>query len=159
MPILRETKMQMIEFQTRSDTKGLIFFKTFAAAYEQWKKDDTIWKISFHDHDGKEYRFRPKRISDVWGNLSEEKICSLNEVYKLTSDQNAIFWIDQQLHVICDDYFQLERDYNLGKISIEEYNKIYQDTQALVAANAIVSVMTDEQFNEYIKSVDEKHIL
>lgn len=88
-------------FQTRSDDfgpfSGLHFFNSLSEAVDAYKKDKSIWKISWNDKkSGISYRLRPKFNSSVdeWNLLSENKLKQLCPQYENAPD-DALFWIDQ----------------------------------------------------------------
>jgi len=51
------------EIQTRSETTGMAYHKTFDAAFKAAEKDKTIWKISWGDGDN---RIRMVRDRNAW---------------------------------------------------------------------------------------------
>lgn len=57
--------MMMMEFQTRSESNGLEFFKSFKEALAHAEKDKTVWKISFSLPNDERIRL-VKMNEDVW---------------------------------------------------------------------------------------------
>ena len=123
-------------FQTRSDVNGLSFFGTFNEAFNAWKEDDTIWKISFDDADGTDMRWRPKTKKDVWDN--EDCLENLSEEYANEPNLEKVYWVWQSA---CDmKYLQeLIQMQDAGEITEEESHKL------LDRAN-IKCVMTEVDF-------------
>jgi len=124
-----------MSFQTRSDVNGLGFFGTFNEAFNAWKKDNTIWKISF-DADGTHMRWRPKIKKDVWDN--EDCLENLLEEYANELNLEKVYWVWQSA---CDiEYWeQLIQMQDVGEITEEEADKL------LDRAN-IKCVMTEVDF-------------
>jgi len=88
-----------MEFQTRNEAGKLQFFSTLLEAYNAWKLDKTIWKISCFDDNYKSDRWRPKtkHFSDIWNEESERTIDNLCQEYKDEINPDIIYWIHQTL--------------------------------------------------------------
>jgi hypothetical protein len=70
----------------------LRFFDTFKKAFDAYKKDPTIYKISWRKN-----RWLPKSKSDVWEPHSEDKLKTLSKKYELEKNINAIYWVHQSV--------------------------------------------------------------
>jgi hypothetical protein len=108
-------------FQTRSDVNGLGFFDTFNDAFNAYKADNTIWKISFDDADRTHMRWRPKTKKDVWEN--EDCLGRLSEEYANEPNLEKVFWVWQS---VCDMKYlkKLIQMQNAGEITREESDKL-----------------------------------
>jgi len=76
--------------QTRNFSGRLNYYNSVAEAYEAYKKDKTIFKISFNGR-----RYIPKTKQDLWEDDSEKILC-LYDTYKC-ADNLDLFWIDQTI--------------------------------------------------------------
>jgi hypothetical protein len=83
------------DFQTRNDVGIIRVFPTFMEAYQAWKQDPTIWKISFNDNDGIPMRWVVKTKADQWEN--EDVLLGLNPEYANNPDRHAIYWVFQSM--------------------------------------------------------------
>jgi hypothetical protein len=109
-------------FQTRSDVNGLSFFGTFNEAFNAWKEDDTIWKISFDDADGTHMRWRPKTKKEAWEN--EDCLENLLEEYANEQNLEKVYWVWQSAHDDINYLEQLIQMQYAGEITEEERNKL-----------------------------------
>lgn len=98
-----------MSFQTRNREGTLKYFKTFAEAFQESKRDMTVWKISF-DHEGTDYRWRPKTRHDFWSQASELKLCSMLSTYDAEpANSRTVYWVHQvvlapNFRKICDEW-------------------------------------------------------
>ena len=112
------------EYQTRSNDyeskyAGLHFFDSFQKAFEAWKEDPSIEKISWSENEGTEnekfHRFRPKEKGNRWSVESEQNLCSMSEKYNNASNKE-IFWVDQ-------DVMETTKFYEV--LTVEEFKAKY----------------------------------
>lgn len=83
-----------MSFQTYSNWNGANQYETFLEAYNAWKLDSTIWKISF-EFNGVDMIWCPKMKSDRWHRLSEERIGKMLQQYADEHDLSKVYWILQ----------------------------------------------------------------
>jgi hypothetical protein len=123
-------------FQTRTDEGELRSFDTFSEAFNAWKEDNSIWKISFSDADGTLMRWRPKTKKDAWEN--EDCLENLSKEYANEPNLEKVYWVWQSA---CDIKYweQLIKMQDAGEITEEESHKL------LDRAN-IKCVMTEVDF-------------
>lgn len=115
--------------QIRSETTGLGFVSDVKSAYNAWKKDSNIWKISW---DG--YRFRPKTKEDRWDPKTEERLAELCPQYR-DAKMEEIFWVDQKILPHPD----VLRSRNT--MSEEEFDQLF-------AISCISEILPDEEFRK-----------
>lgn len=126
-----------MEVQTRSDSHrgkhpGCNYFSSVKEAYEAWKTDKNIWKISFDDKEG-EHRYRPKLRSSLFNLKSEERMCQLSQTYK-NATPSALFWVDQLVMPV--------GEWDMRKVKTDpEYGNLYM-------AACIKNVLSDEEFKQ-----------
>ena len=119
------------QFQTCSHDYGTQFYTTFLDAFEAYKNDKSIWKISWDDC----HRWRPKAKKDIWEN--EETLVNLSEEYADEENVSRVFWVWQlTIPENCDELFAMEKN---GEITKEEMNKQWDRA-------CIKSVITQEEF-------------
>ena len=109
-------------FQTRSDVNGLGFFDTFNEAFNAWKEDNSIWKISFRNRDGTWMRWRPKTKKEAWEN--EDCLENLLEEYANEQNLEKVYWVWQSAHDDINYLEQLIQMQYAGEITEEERNKL-----------------------------------
>ena len=146
------------EFLTRSDTPGTKHSGTktwncFLDAYNAWKEDDSIWKLSFKDprglqalenpyarmglsdQQGINMRWRPKTKKDIWEN--EDCLDNLSVEYANEIDIERVYWVWQ--HAMSPIFKELNQKLDNGEITWEEFEKLNSRT-------SIQQVLTDEEF-------------
>ena len=119
-----------MEFQTRTAAGSIQQHKNFAAAYDDFLKHPSIWKISWDNN-----RWRPKYKSDAWHTKSEEKLNRLSDDYK-TALATQLFWVRQ-----------LALPKNIKEI-LDNTSLTEEERDVVIAVESIVGVLTDEQFCE-----------
>ena len=126
------------EFQTCSHINGTNIYKTFIEAFNAYKEDKSIWKISFDDADGTSMRWRPKTksILDIWEN--EDCLLNLSATYSAEQDTNRVFWV-WQLAIDVEYFCELIAKRNRGEITHNECSRLND------RAN-IKCVLTEEEF-------------
>ena len=126
-----------MEFQTRSDETGLLFFSTLQDAYDMWKKDPTIWKISWYDGTN-DYRWRPKTKQEDWSPESEERLANMSEKYK-NAKNTEIFWVQQ--YIMPPNHQDLFEKFAKKQITDSEFEKEYSKC-------CLEEVLSDEEFRQ-----------
>ena len=128
-------------FQTRSEITGIEYFNSFLEAFNNYKEDQTVWKISFDNKDSVHMRWRPKKKGNVWDNED----CILNLSVEYTNEQNLdrIYWVWQDLMPEEVYMEELLRRKQTGEILEEEYKRLWDRA-------CIRGVLTEEEFvNSY----------
>ncbi len=89
-----------MEVQTRSYDSTLSYFSTIREAYDAWKKDKNIWKISWNtdvENDTTDrHRFIIKIRSDIWDIVTEQILDKMCPQYEL-SGSKSVFFIEEPL--------------------------------------------------------------
>lgn len=81
------------EYQTRNDIGETKFFTSFREAFDEYKRDPTVWKILWADN-----RWVKKLKRDRWTPLSEAKLKQLSKEYDKSSPvAKTVFWVNQLL--------------------------------------------------------------
>ena len=134
-------EMQSIEseIQVRADNGYLDFFNTknkMKDAMDHIAKIGVknISKVSFDNH-----RYRPKFRDEKWNPYSEQKLKTMSKSYA-NSNNNSLFWIDQQVMTPMPDLWDFRR-LSSRKKEDEDYENQYY-------ASLIVDIKTDEEFKQ-----------
>lgn len=103
-----------MEVQTRSDFPygkyaGLTKFDSVKDAYNAYKCDPNIWKISWMENDQR-ITYLPKKRGVIWGDTPEWKLTELCPKY-LNSPSREVFWLQYSpkgilLSVLTDSEFR-----------------------------------------------------
>lgn len=129
-----------MSYQTRSNDGETLRFASFLEAYDAWKNNRDIYKISFGD--GINNRWLVKiPTQNRWHEQCEELLESLNSTYSRTS--NKIFWIEKS--VMAPNYDKL-----ILKEPCKDRRKLLNDL------SSIKSCLTDDEFrNKYENNRDK----
>jgi len=99
-------------------------------AYNTYRNDKTIWKISYQDEFGNPHRWVTKIKCQVNYDMDESLLCQKNQVYENCGQyDNQFFWVDQPL---------------TGKIE-------YIGHDATIGEHPIFEVLTDQEFRQKFK--------
>ncbi len=120
-------------YQTRDLDGSLAFFNSFAEAYAHYKKNSSIWKISWDNN-----RWCSKQKCELWAPDSEEKLCKLSQAYaKETPESTAIFWVQQ-----------LPLPPNIKEI-LADNTLSEEEKHTLIRLGCIQAIVTDTEFSKY----------
>ena len=85
--------MKDFKIKTWSMTGNIEIFYSVKDAFEHYKKDKRVWKISFLGSEGAEEHWRPKTKSERCQN--EDVLKSKSAEYLQETNYHKIFWIMQ----------------------------------------------------------------
>lgn len=137
-----------MEVQTRSSS-GNLYFKSVKEAYEAYHHDKTIWKISWDGHRFYTRTRTPHQVSKEFEEVckkygavntyndrgkheaEELRLCHLSEDYANCTNSTKIFWVNEPMEKV-----------------VEITVKSVMDDTELCLADAIIEVLTEEQFQE-----------
>lgn len=109
-------------------------FKTFSEAYEEFRKNDNVWCISWY-RGSEHFRWRPKKKINKWHDRSEAKLESLNIAYQYSSKMSErIFWVRQEL--VSPIIQQIVNTPGITEAEIETANNV----------TSILELMTETEF-------------
>ena len=133
-----------MEYQTRNEQGMLNFFDTFDKAYAEYKRDPTVWKISF-SVEKENFRWRSKTRKDVWSLESETHLKNLCSVYAQSKEdalsspkgsRDELFWVNQA--VFPPKFREIYKDPNLSE----------DEKERLLNIACLLEIITDREFQE-----------
>lgn len=135
----------MTEFQTHSESKGLGFHFFLEDAVNAWKKDKSIWKISWTEPAPNEegttpFRFVIKKRGVLWNPTSEKRLAGFSPLYEKSSP-DSYFFVERRVCLLGDELKKFEETHShlLSEGKQEEYD-------VLMSAEEIKGVYTEEEF-------------
>lgn len=81
-----------MEYQTRNEMGELRFFATFQRAFEAYRADRTIFKISWHQN-----RWTLKTKAEAWVPYLENKLEKISEKYAQEKERDKAYWVHQSI--------------------------------------------------------------
>lgn len=79
----------MEEYQTRNDKGDICHFNTFKEAIDEYKRDPSVFKISF----GNDRWICVTRNEQDFSQPVMETLCNLSQMFSSERDMNRVYWV------------------------------------------------------------------